>query len=653
MNGHVFVAANVSGLVLVHPLIPIHCLVQPRDLLGRHRLRAVLLVAGLVYLPYRMNQTQIGMRRGLGSWDTTPESFFASITHVHVRVLAWLGLSRVNEQASGLLFVGYVPMFLAIAASAVTVRRGAGRLWTSRSEQLLAVVLQIALAAAIVCAAGLTLPILRSVPMTSAFVASRAIAVWLACGALAAPLLIMRRRRTEMAGRTARPLVALAALVAAMGLAVGVRVVLGAGDGVVARYYTNGEWTGAPAMEVIDDQPSIDAINERWSGGPPQLFSVRWTGFLTVAKAGTYQFATTSDDASRLSIDGHEVLDNGGGHASTRKDGSVRLDAGSHRLAIEYAQFGGAYAFDWSWSADGSPDGPVKPVPWWLLSQRSTSYVAAIAARALDLVVRVCAALALLIAAWWLVVSFPMAWRTWSESATAARRNPVAVYLVLTLVCIGLALGPPYSLWPYVYKWPGFSFIRASRRFMVLGALSIAVLAGFGFDRLAGRFRATRRRTVTLVTAAFLVAEFAAFPLGTVPAKVDIPAADLWVARQPRPFVVAETPSGPYVPYQTTYMLHSTAHWQKTVAGYGGVQPPLNEELKEELRHFPDAASVSHLAQLGVTYVIVHEDMYPPGEWKDVEERLRAFEGGALELKYSDPTARVYAIRPEAVSTVH
>jgi len=134
--------------------------------------------------------------------------------------------------------------------------------------------------------------------------------------------------------------------------------------------------------------------------------------------------------------------------------------------------------------------------------------------------------------------------------------------------------------------------------------------------------------------------------------KIEIPAADLWVARQPRPFVVAETPSGSYVPYQTTYMLHSMAHWQKTVAGYGGIQPPLNEELKEELAHFPDRTSVSHLAMLGVTYVIVHADMYPPGEWKDVEERLRAFEGSELELKYTDSTARVYAIRPEAATPV-
>jgi PA14 domain len=609
----------------------------------------LLLLAALVYLPYRINQVQIGMKRGLGSWDTTPESFFASITYVHVRILSWLRLSWINERASGLLFVGYVPTFLAIAASAGAVGRGAVNLWTSWSKQWLAIVLQIALAIAIVRAAVLTLPVLGSVPITRAFVASGAISVWVVCAALAVSLLAIGRWRSHIACGDPRPLIAVVALVAALGFVTGIRSVLGAGDGLVARYYDNARLADPPAMTVIDDQPSTAAVSERWGGDPPQIFSVRWTGFLTVSGDRDYQFATTSDDASKLTIEGREVLDNGGSHSSLRKAGGIRLGPGSHRLGIDYAQFGGEYAFEWSWASNGTAD---RRVGWWLLSQRPTTYPAAIAARVFDGVLRICAAAALMSGAWWLFAGFPAVWRQWSDPMTPARLNPTPLYLILTLICIGLSLGPPISLWPYVYKWPGFSFIRASRRFMVLGALSIAVLAAIGFDRLAARLRPARRRMAAIVTGGLLVAEFAAFPLGTVPVKIEIPAADQWVARQPKPFVVAETPSGRYEPYQTAYMLHSMAHWQKTVAGYGGVQPPLNEELKDELQHFPDARSVSHLAQLGVTYVIVHEDMYPPGEWKDVEERLHEYEGSTLELKYTDPAARVYAIRPTAASTV-
>jgi hypothetical protein len=96
--------------------------------------------------------------------------------------------------------------------------------------------------------------------------------------------------------------------------------------------------------------------------------------------------------------------------------------------------------------------------------------------------------------------------------------------------------------------------------------------------------------------------------------------------------------------YQTIYMLHSTAHWQRTVAGYGGIRPVISQQLNSELQTFPDANSVRHLAELGVTYVIVHIDMYPPGEWPAVEQRLREVDPAALKLEYSDDAGRVYSV---------
>ena len=95
---------------------------------------------------------------------------------------------------------------------------------------------------------------------------------------------------------------------------------------------------------------------------------------------------------------------------------------------------------------------------------------------------------------------------------------------------------------------------------------------------------------------------------------------------------------------QTAYMLHSMAHWQKTVHGYSGLRPPLHFELFRQLRLFPDEASVARLRALGVDYAVVHVDLYPPGEWPVVEERLRQFEG-ELKLVYSDDSARVYAVQ--------
>ena len=217
-------------------------------------------------------------------------------------------------------------------------------------------------------------------------------------------------------------------------------------------------------------------------------------------------------------------------------------------------------------------------------------------------------------------------------------------YLLLTALCIGLALGPPLGLWQYVYWLPGFNFIRGSSRFMVLGLLGIAVLAAVGFDRLSARMPARARAVVTGVLIALMAVEFAAQPFST-PYRYEVPAAERWLAQQPKPFVVAEVPSlGGYIRFQTTYMLHSMAHWQKTVHGYGGIRPSRHGILYQELNEFPDTQSLGSLAALGGTYVVVHMNMYSPEEWAKVDARLPAF-SDRLKLEYSDPVSRVYALQ--------
>ena len=91
------------------------------------------------------------------------------------------------------------------------------------------------------------------------------------------------------------------------------------------------------------------------------------------------------------------------------------------------------------------------------------------------------------------------------------------------------------------------------------------------------------------------------------------------------------------------------AHWQKTVHGYSGMRPVLHEVLFREMRRFPDEASIAHLLQLGVSYIVVHPDMYPPEDWKVVEARL-AQPDPRLLLKYSGPGGRV--LRPVGLDSV-
>lgn len=224
------------------------------------------------------------------------------------------------------------------------------------------------------------------------------------------------------------------------------------------------------------------------------------------------------------------------------------------------------------------------------------------------------------------------------------RDNATPFYLLLTALAVSLSAGPPISIWPLVYSLPGFNFIRGPSRFMLLGILAIAVLAAIGFERVTAHASSRTRRLIAVALGMLLVVEFAAIPFTLEHYRVRIPAADRWLAWQPKPFVVAEVPTLPSERYHTNYMLHSMAHWQKTVHGYSGMRPPLHDELYAQLRSFPDEQSIRRLIELGVTYVVVHPGMYPPEMWPSVDERLRTFHA-QLALRYTGTDGRVYALR--------
>jgi hypothetical protein len=223
-------------------------------------------------------------------------------------------------------------------------------------------------------------------------------------------------------------------------------------------------------------------------------------------------------------------------------------------------------------------------------------------------------------------------------------------YAAITAASLWLAAGPPVGVWPLVYWLPGLNFIRAPSRFTLLTALGVAVLAGFGFERLTSRLSAKGRALAVALTTALLVAEFAAVPFGLEPFRVEPPAIERWLAAQPAPFVVAEVPVGNPGNYgqweqrEADYMLHSTAHWQKTVHGYSGFRSDMHRALFIELADFPTEQVLQHLHDLGVTELVVHTDLYPPGDWPVVERRIAAF-GNWLTLRHVDGAGRVYTLR--------
>ena len=227
------------------------------------------------------------------------------------------------------------------------------------------------------------------------------------------------------------------------------------------------------------------------------------------------------------------------------------------------------------------------------------------------------------------------------------QRN-IVLYALLAVLSVLLFIDGPLALWPWVYSWPGMNFIRAPSRFMILTTLCLAVLAGAGFERIAIRWTRLSQRAATVAVAVLLLAEFNAYPFMGSDYTLPAPAVDQWLASQPTPFVVAEVPlpeprnSGRFERFQTMTMLHSMAHWQKTVHGYSGIRAPFHDQLYLEMRRFPDEASIAKLREIGVTYVVVHRELMTPEQWPAFESRLAQFP--QLRMVHEDDSGRVYAV---------
>jgi hypothetical protein len=228
-------------------------------------------------------------------------------------------------------------------------------------------------------------------------------------------------------------------------------------------------------------------------------------------------------------------------------------------------------------------------------------------------------------------------------------RQAAIFYGLIVLLAYWLAVGPPVGLWQFVYWLPGLNFIREVSRFTMLGMLGLALLSAVSFEMWRRRLAPRRQRWLAVAVVVLLIGEFAAFPLDLMDTPVRIAPVDRWLDHQPKPFAIAEVPvprgRGASERRQTAYMLHATAHWQKTVHGYSGIRQLFHEELYETLRGFPDDASLASLQAAGVTYVVVHTELYEEDAWAPVEDRLLEFRD-RLTLVYLHAPGRVYRLNP-------
>jgi hypothetical protein len=261
------------------------------------------------------------------------------------------------------------------------------------------------------------------------------------------------------------------------------------------------------------------------------------------------------------------------------------------------------------------------------------------------------------------------------EAARMAR-SPIAFALAATILAMWLSLGPlpnagearvsGFGLYGLLYEYvPGFKGVRVPARYAMIAGLFLAILAGYGFQRLLA-FRAlipvsrpalSRVEGFLIPVSCFLILlEGAAIPMevnrtwnqneAVPPARVfsygsldrrspgeGVPAVYSRVAALPSGTAITEFPFGDAA-WEIRYVYYAAAHWKPITNGYSGNFPPRYKERLARLQRIskdPEAAWQT-LKDSGSTHVVVHRNAFANTADADtVENWLRAH--GATEIE--------------------
>jgi len=119
-------------------------------------------------------------------------------------------------------------------------------------------------------------------------------------------------------------------------------------QGLTGTYYNNQTYSGTPQLVRTDPGISLDYSwyglgTENATSSPPAPAnpyntSVKWTGVLTAPATGTYTFDLTSDNGSKMYLNGALLIDNSAAQGLVTKTGTISLVAGhQYPIEVDYA----------------------------------------------------------------------------------------------------------------------------------------------------------------------------------------------------------------------------------------------------------------------------------------------------------------------------
>jgi hypothetical protein len=170
-----------------------------------------------------------------------------------------------------------------------------------------------------------------------------------------------------------------------------------------------------------------------------------------------------------------------------------------------------------------------------------------------------------------------------------------------------LAPGPFRLLYDYV---PFFDYTRVPERLSVYFTLGLALAAGLGASRLAGRigWKAILPLSILLPLEHARYGTYAAIPVGE-----EIPAIYHWLAEMPGDTPLVDLPVLPrrFVRFFGYDSYFSTLHWKRIPFGKASFTPPGLEYMRSILATFPSREATRLLQSLGVGMIVYHPHRDP------------------------------------------
>lgn len=120
------------------------------------------------------------------------------------------------------------------------------------------------------------------------------------------------------------------------------------------------DWAAKPAISGVLEK--VDLLDSDFAQlGLMDNFAASAEGYLSLNEDKNIDFRLSSDDGSRLFINGQLMIDNDGPHGMTPADCEVQLKKGYHKIRVDYFQGGGGRGLQLMWAPHGSTSFEVIP----------------------------------------------------------------------------------------------------------------------------------------------------------------------------------------------------------------------------------------------------------------------------------------------------